>query len=425
MNKEIRQAHFKELINDMPLKDKIIFSKTRIKEFLEFCKKENEKEILVSFSGGKDSTVLLNLVCQVVDKEFPTDFKIIPAYAMEITFPETIKFIKETITEMQKRFSFLANILLVQPKKPWKEILHNYGFPIFSKQISVLLSRARNATRRTQVIDWVLGIKPSKKFRIIKKRLFLLDKDMNYYIDENGNKKSYYFSERCCDYVKGGLKHEKRPNFVGTMASESEFRKKSWIDYGCNIFEKNALKSRPLSIWNSSDVWNFVKQEKIKMNPCYQFDGEKPMLFNRLGCSACPLGVHLETHLKNKYNIKNRFEKLKDWNYNLYISQVKKTGMENILLDMEIKIENDDEYMKKFEIRQKQIAEWYANFRENLFKIMIQLENGKKQKESWEFSFDDFSKALKENGENENLTEQDKLYIYIYIYRQQQKNSRC
>lgn len=416
MNKNDRIAHYDELINHMNLKDKITYSKSKIKEFLFFCLDQGKNEFLVSFSGGKDSTLLLNLIVETI-KENADDFKnvsIVPAYAMEITFPETIKFIKETINELQKQYSFVKNLLLVPPKKPWKDILNIYGFPIFSKQISVQLNRIKYACSHTGIIDWSLGIKKSAKFALSKKRLFLLDKDMNFYIDENGNKQHYYFSEKCCDYVKGGLKHDKRPAFIGTMASESTLRKTSWINFGCNILNNKELKSRPLSIWNADNVWEYYKKTKSKINPCYQFDGEKPRLFNRLGCSACPFGSHLEKHLKDNYNIKNRFEKLKEFNENLYISQVKKTGMEYILMDMNVEIQNDDIYMEKLKNRREQIKKWYINFRQNLFKIMIQIENGKRQKTKWEFTNDEFGKALEHFGENKELTQEDKQYIYIY-----------
>ena len=130
-----RKEHLDELISFMPYQDKVEWAKTRIKEFLKWCEENKFEEVTISFSGGKDSTVLLDLVLKV-HKKIKSKIYLIPAYAIEITFPSTIKFIKDTVLKYQEKHKYLKNPLFKKPVMAWKEILLKKGYPIFSKQVS-------------------------------------------------------------------------------------------------------------------------------------------------------------------------------------------------------------------------------------------------------------------------------------------------
>lgn len=51
-----------------------------------------------------------------VHKKMKSQINLIPAYAIEITFPETIKFIKKTVKKYQQKYPYLKNPYLVPPK---------------------------------------------------------------------------------------------------------------------------------------------------------------------------------------------------------------------------------------------------------------------------------------------------------------------
>ncbi|MBD5445945.1 MAG: phosphoadenosine phosphosulfate reductase family protein [Mycoplasma sp.] len=419
-DREIRRLHYKELVEHMPFKDKVRYAKERIEKFLKWCetnfykneKCDETKEVLISFSGGKDSTVIFDLIVKV-HKEIKSKIYLVPAYAIEITFPETIRFIKDTTEKYKEKFSYLKNPLLVPPKEPWGKILRNRGYPIFSKQISVLINRAKRANTKNGVTKWIFGIEDTVRFKLSKSRLFLLDEDMTYYLDENGNKIQYNFSEKCCDYVKGGLKHDKRPSFVGTMTQESSLRKKSWIENGCNVYKNNHPISRPISLWSNNDVWRYIKENQLEVNQAYGYNIKEHnidnLIFSRLGCSACPYGSNIEEliHKRKSKNNElakekkywNRYEKLYEYNNILYKSQVIQTKIFYVLIDMDIKIRNDLEYMKIYEKRRKIIDKWYENFRENLLKIMIRIESNKNNKTKWKYTIHEFNKALLSHSE--------------------------
>lgn len=433
-----RRAHVNELIKLMPYSDKVLWAENKIKEFLKFLeekyKKENlptsEWKVLISFSGGKDSTVLLDLVVKI-HKKIKSKVKLIPAYAYEITFPETLVFIKKIISNYQKKNKYLQELLLAKPKLPWFEILKQKGYPIYSKQISVILNRIKKVKSKNGLTRWIFGINTSR-YKLSKNRLFLLDNRMKDFtsciptnkFDEFYNyfKNSllindYDYSEKCCDYVKGGLKHNKTPSFVGTMASESELRKKSWIHNGCNILNGHKLLSRPLSLFETKDIWKYIYKNRIQINKIY---GYKPsaktyensissLKYERLGCISCPYGSHLETNKKL-----NRFQTLYHQSKQLYYSQVIANGMYKILIDMNIKIPEDKIYMQLYELRHNQILNWYQNFLHNLSYVVCSIENpnnvkkykSTKKQNSWEYTNDELISIFKNYDlsiEKENL----------------------
>ena len=290
VEKQDREGHYLELIN-APYDQKISIAKKRIEEFILFVYDQVDKKIIenkpiiVSFSGGKDSTVLFDLVCKTYQEMLDNNklcsyiyIYILPAYAYEVTFPNTLLFIKSFVSEYQKKYKFVQDVYFSKPKKGWLDILKNYGYPIYSKQISVLINRILNNKSHNGLTNWIFK-NGTSRFHLSKNRLFLLDKkmkkfkydesqiDKNYfpYLDDT----NYFFSEKCCNQIKGGLKHMKNPSFVGVMATESNLRKISWINNGCNILNTKNPVSRPLSIFKSIDIWKYLIKNNIPINLNY------------------------------------------------------------------------------------------------------------------------------------------------------------
>ncbi len=175
---ENRKIHFSELNKYMPLNDKIIWAKKKIKEFIEWAEKNKYEEITISFSGGKDSSILFHLVNEV-HKELKSKIYLIPAYAVEITFPSTLKFIKDTCEKYREKNEYIKELLIKPPKMPWNQILDEKGYPIFSKQTSVLLNRVKNSKSKTGLSSWIFNIESTTYFKLSKAQLFLLDDKMS------------------------------------------------------------------------------------------------------------------------------------------------------------------------------------------------------------------------------------------------------
>ncbi len=80
---------------------------------------KNDGKVYVSFSGGKDSTVLLD----IVRKLYPD----VPAVYVDtgLEFPEIKKFVKTK-----------ENVTILRPEMGFRKVIEKYGYPIISKNVS-------------------------------------------------------------------------------------------------------------------------------------------------------------------------------------------------------------------------------------------------------------------------------------------------
>ncbi|MCL4365436.1 MAG: sulfate adenylyltransferase subunit CysD [Candidatus Marsarchaeota archaeon] len=58
-----------------------------------------------------------------------------------------------------------------------------------------------------------------------------------------------------------------------------------WNDYSSKLDDKGHVRVHPLLKWNEIDIWNYIKQEKIPINPLYYSrNGNR---YRSLGCTHC------------------------------------------------------------------------------------------------------------------------------------------
>lgn len=107
----------------LPLNLKIAMTKRRIRDWINTY---GESGVYISFSGGKDSTVLLDLVRQ--------DYPNIPAVFVDtgLEYPEIREFVKT-----------FDNVEWLRPKMNFRQVIENYGYPMISKEVSESVQGAR------------------------------------------------------------------------------------------------------------------------------------------------------------------------------------------------------------------------------------------------------------------------------------------
>ena len=132
----------------MSLEDKIRFTKRRIQEWVEYW---GEDGVYVSFSGGKDSTVLLHMVREL----YPNIKAMYVDTGLE--YPEIKEFVKS-----------FENVDILRPKMSFLEVIKKYGYPIISKEVSECVDQARKALI-------------SNKYQYRLNKINGLDKDGNPY----------------------------------------------------------------------------------------------------------------------------------------------------------------------------------------------------------------------------------------------------
>lgn len=107
----------------LPLDLKIMLTQQRIREWV---REYGVEGVCVSFSGGKDSTVLLHLVREL----YPDVRAVFSNTGLE--YPEIQRFV----------MSF-DNVDIVRPKMRFDEVISTYGYPLISKEVAEAIYYAR------------------------------------------------------------------------------------------------------------------------------------------------------------------------------------------------------------------------------------------------------------------------------------------
>ncbi len=245
----------------LPLVEKIKVSKKVIQDWHE----ANKGAVYVAFSGGKDSTVCLDLVRSL----FPE----VPGVFVDtgLEYPEVKEFVKTK-----------ENITWVRPKMSFKEVLEKTGYPVISKEVALKVRQARENAPGSSL--WNLrinGIKQNGEFtpfgQIPARWLPLLKAPFN-------------ISELCCNYLKKRPFHiyEKetmRRGITGVMAGDSRTRRTSFLKHGFgNIC--HAHPCAPLSHWLEKDIWEYLGAQGLEYSKVYDLPG-----VDRTGCVFCMFGI--------------------------------------------------------------------------------------------------------------------------------------
>lgn len=299
------------MLQSLPLDIKIAKTKLRIREWID---RYGEEGVYISFSGGKDSTVLLHLVRQISPS--------IPAVFVDtgLEYPEIKDFVKKQ-----------ENVVILRPKMSFKQVIETYGYPMISKEQANYLDDIRNGTEYMKI----------RRLEGDSKGRFKLAKKWQYLIDA-----PFKVSHKCCNVMKKSpaKAYERKTGrvpFVGTMASESILRQQSYLKNGCNAFDSKRPISTPIGFWTEQDVLRYIKKFELEIANVYgevvEEDGiMKTTKCDRTGCVFCGFGVHLEEE-------PNRFQRLEKTHPQLHAYCMDKLGFKDVCEYMGIPYKNEDE----------------------------------------------------------------------------------
>lgn len=128
----IHDAKRLEELRALPLERKIQISQTRIIEWY----KHYNGNVVVSFSGGKDSTVLLHLVRSI----FPDVKAVFSNTGLE--YPE-----------IQKHVMSIGNVDIVRPTMRFDEVISTYGYPLIGKEVAEAIYYARRIRSQSDHVE--------------------------------------------------------------------------------------------------------------------------------------------------------------------------------------------------------------------------------------------------------------------------------
>ena len=275
------------------MEQKIEDSKNVLKLASEMSLEYYHKPLILTYSGGKDSDVLLQLAIECLKS---TDFEVLNSHTT-VDAPETVYYIRDRFKELEKigikttiqyphykdgRFKSMWTLIVDKKIPPTRltryccKELKETSTP--NRFIAVGVREAESVGRRGREVFATHGSR----------------KDTAYYY--------YYY------HVKEVFEDDKeRRKTDGVDANEVGV-------YDCSFIAKakknKDLICNPIYKWTDSEVWQFIEDRKMPHNPLYDKG------FCRVGCIGCPLSgdqvKELEMYPKYKQNYIRAFQKMCD-----------------------------------------------------------------------------------------------------------------
>lgn len=257
------------------LEEKIKRSKEILKLASEMSKYYYHKPLIITYSGGKDSDVMLQLARECLDKN---DFEVLNSHTT-IDAPETVYYIRDKFKELEAngikatinypRFSdgsYKSIWALIEKNKMPPTRLARYCCQELKETstpnrfVAVGVRSAESTGRRGRNVFSTRGAKKSEAF----------------FYDDKHVKEVFEIAKEKQREAGGG-------NNDGNVW-DCTFIKKAK--------ENDDLITSPIYDWEGSDVWNFIHDRKMKYNPLYDKG------FARVGCIGCPLAGNQKKELE-------------------------------------------------------------------------------------------------------------------------------
>lgn len=283
----------------LPLSVKISMTKQRIRDWVNEFGLDG---VYVSFSGGKDSSVLLHIAREMYGNSIKAVF-----IDTGLEYPE--------IRELVKTYE---NVDWVRPKKHFRQVCEEYGFPLISKEVSecvygakkyltsildemnastnertnerstLMLSTIENSEELANILDQRMQNREGGSNQRLAIMLGMLTKDQRIKANIPNRDRSMFaqekwkffleapfdISNRCCNVMKKEPAHRYaketgRKPMTAQMASESKLRTQKWLKSGCNAFDSKNPISNPMSFWTEQDVLLYIVTHGIEIASVY------------------------------------------------------------------------------------------------------------------------------------------------------------
>ena len=336
----------------MALDDKINDACHRIEELYY----ETDGKCYVSFSGGKDSTVLLALV-KMCEELYTIPQGGIPAVFSNtgIELGVTVEFVKWV------KENWYPNVVVIHPERSFDWVVKNNGKPIRSKLRSKLLdqyhTKPTEACKSLLIKGETMSTKrPAKKSRLADKDFHMLHQQFDIHA-----------SWECCNVMKKHpmAKYEtdsgKKGCAIGLRMEEGGVRELSAKNRVatnrklCTYTKGKTLYKMPIIDWSNDEVEQFIKKNNVPLSKAYTEFG-----FERTGCMACPYSSNLNHDLNYLYyHEQNRYKAAMHWLKDVYIA-------ENVILpfDEAYEAERVRMWKEKYEpMRQEMLRKYRPNSR--------------------------------------------------------------
>lgn len=246
----------------------------RVLKIRSIMEQYGEENFYVSFSGGKDSVILSELLdIALPGNEIP---RVYANTGIDLNIVRNFVF---GLAKKDKR------IVIVQPKTPIKPMLEAEGYPFKSKHHSHHVERFQ----RIGMVDSIKSYLGEGNWG----SAMICPKALKYQFSDDFNLK---ISDHCCVRIKEepltewGREQNRPYTLIGIMPDEGGRRTKA----SCLAFSGKKLKAfQPLVAVNKAwEEW-FIETFRIEICEIYK----PPYNRERTGCKGCPFALHLQEEL--------------------------------------------------------------------------------------------------------------------------------
>lgn len=270
----------------------------------------------LSFSGGKDSMVVLALIKSL-------------GLSIPAVFCDTQIELDATYNFVEWVNSNYYPIQIVKPEKSFSQILIEYGKPIKSKMRSHSLRAYQNNPNCKSAS--VLFNKKIHKVSIANKDFHILHPNFKIKI-----------SPVCCDYLKKKPFHKyvKENNIEGFFTGERiaeggarAFQAAQRVKEGkpiCTKISGSYIVKAPIIDWSDEMVEEYIQKETVPLSEAYT-----KYKMTRTGCCCCPFSKELSENLKTLWDYEpQKYKASMFWLKDVYIAQ-------NVILPFDVEYERE------------------------------------------------------------------------------------
>lgn len=316
-------------------------------ERIEALYHDTDGKCYVSFSGGKDSTVILALI-KMCEQIYTLPPDAMPAVFCNtgIELGATVDFIKWV------KDNYYPNVQIIRPdpKKPFDWIIKNCGKPIKSKMKSEMLHRWHVTKNENSLRSLVDTDDKLNKTKIANKDLHLIHPDF----DINA-------SHKCCMYLKKKPfeKYNKDTGIKGFITGlrsgeggARQLQADARIKNGgslCTAMRGGLINKLPIIDWTDKDIEDFINEYNVPLSKAYTEQG-----YERTGCFLCPYSLQLQGNLVKLHKYEPlRYKAAMHWLKDVYIAQGVSLPFDAEYEAERIKKWNDLYYKMRYEMLKK------------------------------------------------------------------------
>lgn len=285
---------------------------------------------VISFSGGKDSTVVAELYLIAKERGMVGNIPIVFADT-QVEYDAIYDFVKWFSKNKQ-------DVEYIKPRLPFGKVLEKYGKPIISKSKSSTLMNWHNNIGEADFEEMGCFYKIIYgKTRTGKKYNHFKIANKHFHITHPDNEIKIH--NMCCKYVKKYpfedyyIEHGTEGFITGIRTSEGGIRSLQYKSCTSvkHVKDREIVHKMPIFDWSDEVIEEFIEQYQVELSRAYTEYG-----LDRTGCIGCPFAKDIDKNLEVLFKFEpKKYKAVMNWLSDVYIQQ-------------EVILPFDPNYMEKY-----------------------------------------------------------------------------